>query len=40
VTKAFTRYFDGVEAQIRDVQVIITKSIIAEATELARDGEN
>ena len=37
VTKKFARSFDGVEAHIGDVQLVLTESFIVEATRISRD---
>ena len=39
ITKSFARSFDGTEVEIGDIKFAVTKSFIAEATELLRQGE-
>lgn len=36
VTKSFARAFDGIEIEIGDIKFAMTKSLIVEATKLAR----
>lgn len=40
VTKYFSQDFDGVEAEIGDIKIILIKSIMEEATKLPRNGES
>jgi len=39
ITKPFARSFNGTEVEIGDIKFVVTKSYIAEATELPRLGE-
>jgi len=39
VTKTFARSFDGMEAEIGDIKLTVTESMIVEATSLSRHGE-
>ena len=39
VTKAFARYFNGLEVKIGDLKVTVTEASIATATELPQEGE-
>lgn len=39
VTKTFAHSFDGMEAEIRDIKLTVTESMIAKATSLPRHGE-
>ena len=40
VTKDFAQDFDGVEEEIGDIKLILTKSIVAETTILPKNGES
>lgn len=39
MTKTFAHSFDGTEAEIGDIKITITESMITEANELPRNGE-
>lgn len=39
VTKSFSREFDGVEAEIGDVKIVVTKYFMEEVSRLPRVGE-
>ena len=38
-TKAFNRDFDGFEVNIRDIKLILTQSIVVEATRFLRNAK-
>ena len=39
ITKAFARYFNGLEVEIGDLKFTVTEASIAAATELPQEGE-